>query len=120
MNDTPLTPAEAARVLWQIGQAIDAQTKELVRLRRLRPNLTRARRRAYARSFLSSSGTLDYRKQTAEMAADEAQFALEVHDQEMEACKDELRALRERSEIGRALNSNLKEELRTFNAGGHT
>lgn len=112
----PLNPAEAARVLWQIGLEIDTKTADLIELRRKRPNLDRARRLAYARSFLSSDGTVDSRKLKAELAADEAKFALEVHDQEMEACKDALRALRDRSEIGRAVNSNLKEELRQLSA----
>lgn len=120
MNGPPLTPAAAAKVLWLIGQDIDAQTAELIRLRQQRAGLDRARRLAYARSFLSTEGTAEYRKQKAEMAADEAKFALEAHDQEMEACKDALRALRDRSEIGRSINSNLKEELRTFATGGQT
>jgi hypothetical protein len=119
MNGPPLTPAEAAKVLWQIGLDIDAKTRELIELRRRRPLLDRDRRMAYARCFLSTDGTLDYRKQRSEVAADEAKFALEAHDQEMEACKDALRALRDRSEIGRSINSNLKEELRTFATGGH-
>lgn len=115
----PLTPVEAAKVLWEIGQAIDAKTADLIALRRERARLDRDKRLAYAREYLSTEGTLEYRKQRALMAADAATFALEVHDQKIEACKDALRALRERSEIGRALNSNLKEELRvTFQHGG--
>lgn len=118
MNEQPpLTPAEAARVLWEIGLEIDAKTKDLIELRRKRAGLDRDRRMSYARAYLSADGTLEYRKQTAEVAADAAKFALEVHDQEMEACKDALRALRERSEIGRAINSNLKEELRVLPGG---
>ena len=115
-----MTPAEAAKVLWHIGQEIDAKTTELIELRRKRPYLDRDRRMAYARCFLTTDGTLDYRKQKSEVAADEAKFALEAHDQEMEACKDALRALRDRSEIGRAVNSNLKEELRVLPGGGQT
>lgn len=114
-----MTPVEAAKVLWEIGQAIDAKTADLIALRRERARLDRDKRLAYAREYLSTEGTLEYRKQRALMAADAATFALEVHDQKIEACKDALRALRERSEIGRALNSNLKEELRvTFQHGG--
>lgn len=101
-------------MLWEIGQEIDAKTTELIALRRKRPYLDRTRRLAYARTYLSTDGTLEYRKQKSEVVADSAKFALEAHDQEMEACKDALRALRDRSEIGRAVNSNLKEELRTL------
>jgi hypothetical protein len=114
----PLTPAEAARVLWEISQEIDAKTNDLIELRKRRAGLDRAKRLAYAREYLTVEGTLEYRKQRAVVAADEATFQLEAHDQEIEACKDALRALRERSEIGRAVNSNLKEELRTFQQGG--
>jgi hypothetical protein len=114
----PLTPAEAARVLWEIGQQIDAKTAELIGLRGERAGLDRAKRTAYAREYLSTEGTLEYRKQRALLAADQATFDLEVHDQRIEACKDALRALRERSEIGRSINSNLKEELRSFNSYG--
>ena len=116
----PLTPAEATRVLWQIGQEIDAKTADLIELRRKRAGLDRARRLAYARCYLTTDGTLEYRKQKSEVAADDAKFALETHDQEMEACKDALRALRDRSEIGRSINSNLKEELRVLHGGGQT
>lgn len=76
----PLTPAEAARTLWQIGLDITAKTDELIAKRKTYPGLVKERRLAYAREFLSTEGTLDYRKQRAEKAAADAKFNAEVCD----------------------------------------
>jgi hypothetical protein len=118
-DQAPLSPVEAGRALWQIGEDIKTKTDDLIALRKDKPYLARAKRAAYARSFLGArEGTQEFKKQMAIMDSDEAQFQLEVHEQEMEACKDKLHELRDRSEIGRSINSNLKEELRTFNQTG--
>jgi hypothetical protein len=113
----PLTPVEAGRVLWQIGQDIDAETNELIRLRKELPALLRARRLAHARAFLEAEGSIETRKQLAEIATADVKFEVDVLEQKMESCKDKLKALRDRSEIGRAINSNLKEELRVLGGG---
>ncbi|MEV8610194.1 hypothetical protein AB0383_20095 [Amycolatopsis sp. NPDC051373] len=117
MSATPLNPREAALQLARIGQEIDAQTRELVQLRDQLPALLRDARRSYAESYLSTEGSIENRKQRAVLDAENAKFRLEVHEQLIEARKDSLRSLRDRSEIGRAINSNLKEEIRTFQSG---
>lgn len=116
-NTAPLTPSDAARVLWQIDQEMTTHTNELVRLRLALPGLARAAKLAYARAYLSSDGSIEAKKQMAAVAADDAKFALDTHEQMIEARKDSLKTLRERSEIGRSLNSNLKEELRVLGSG---
>lgn len=115
----PLTPAEAASTLWQIEQDIDTETQELVRLRGEYAGLLKAHRLEFAEKFLTSQGSMDWRRRYAERESIDSWHAVQVHEQLVEACKDKLRALRDRSEIGRAINSNLKEELRftTSNPG---
>lgn len=114
MSREPANPVEAKRILWTVGADIDEVTDRLVKLRDQRPSLERSYRMAYAHTYLSTEGAVEARKQKALIAADEARFALDVCDQQIETCKDQLRALRDRSEIARAINSNLKEELRTL------
>lgn len=114
MSERPLNPAEAAATLWQIGQDIDAETEELVKLRKDFAELRKAHRLDYARAFLDTQGSMDFRRRRAEELTIDSWFAVETHEQLIEASKDKLRALRDRSEIGRAVNSNLKEELRTL------
>jgi hypothetical protein len=112
MSERPLTPAEAAATLWQIEQDIDTETQELVRLRGEYAGLLRAHRLEFAQKFLASQGSMDWRRRYAEQETIDSWYAVQAHEQKVEACKDKLRALRDRSEIGRAINSNLKEELR--------
>lgn len=113
-RDQPRTPAEAARAMWENDREIAEVTSNLRQLRDRMPGLLKARRLAYARAFLTAQGPEYFRKQTAEQAAAEASFAVDTCEQEMEACRDRLRDLRGVSEDLRAINSNLKEELRTL------
>lgn len=115
----PLTPSEAARVLWQIGLDIEAKTNDLINLRRGLASKAANYRTAYAAAFLTASGTVEDRKQIAVQKSSTQKFELEAHEQELAACLDKLKELRDRSEIGRAVNSNLKEELRVFNGPGN-
>lgn len=113
MSDRPpLSPSEAAATLWQIEQDIDTETQELVRLRGEYAHLLREHRLDFAQTFLGTQGSMDFRRRRAEEATIESWYAVQAHEQRIEASKDKLRALRDRSEIGRAINSNLKEELR--------
>ena len=114
MSGAPLTPVEAARVLWQIGEEIQAKTDELIAERKKYPGLMKARREAFVTTFMTTDGAMDYRRRAAEKAALDAQFEEDLCEQAIESLKDKLRELRDRSEIGRSINSNLKEELRTL------
>ncbi|MCA1185787.1 hypothetical protein LCD36_04880 [Saccharopolyspora sp. 6T] len=108
----PLTPAQAAATLWQIEQDIDTETQELVRLRGEYAGLLRTHRLEFARAFLGAQGSMDFRRRRAEEQTIDSWYAVQAHEQLVEASKDKLKALRDRSEIGRAINSNLKEEMR--------
>lgn len=113
-QEVPQTPAEAARLLWEVDQEKDAVTRYLRSLRRQMPKLLKAHRLAHARSYLGGQGSIEDRKRAAEVAAIEEWFAVETAEQEIESCKDTLKDLAGRAEDLRAINSNLKEELRTF------
>ncbi len=115
MNEAfPETPLEAAREMWLADREAKAQVDELKALRAAYPHLVKAKRLTYARAFLQAQGPEYFRKQTAELAVADAAFQLDTCDQQIEACKDEIRRLGKLSEDLRAINSNLKEELRTL------
>ena len=114
MSEEPQNPAEAARALWEIDQNATAVRLELKVLRKKLPALNKVHRVTYARALLESEGPMDVRKQQAVIASADALFAKEACEQEMEACKDHLWEFVRRAENVRAINSNLKEEIRTF------
>ena len=113
---SPETPTDAARLLWETDQEKDAVTRYLRSLRRQMPPLLKAHRLAYARAYLGGEGPIEDRKRAAEEATVDEWFEVEMKQQEIEACKDTLRDLVGRAEDLRAINSNLKEELRNLGA----
>lgn len=114
MSEEPRTPAEAARALFLIDQEVTEVTAELKAARRRLPGLNKAKRCVYAEAFLRAQGAEHFRKQTAELAVADAAFQRDACEQEMAACQDKLWELKGRSENVRAINSNLKEELRSL------
>lgn len=114
MSEEPTTPAEAARALWLIDQEVTQVTAALRVERKKMPALNKVKRRVYAEAFLRAQGPEHFRKQTAELAVAEAAFQRDTCEQEMAACTDKLWELKGRSENVRAINSNLKEELRSL------
>ncbi len=119
MNEEPQNPAEAARALWELDRNAAQVRLELKALRKKLPALNKVHRVTYARALLGSDGPMDVRKQKAVVASADALFDKEACEQEMEACKDHLWEFVRRAENVRAINSNLKEELRLMNGGLH-
>jgi hypothetical protein len=113
-GEYPRNPTEAARLLWENDRFIDEVTAELRQLRLRLPHLIKAKRLAYARAFLTAQGAEHYRRQKAEEASAEEAFARDLCEQEIEACRERMWNLRGHSEDLRAINSNLKEELRAL------
>jgi hypothetical protein len=112
MSEEPLTPAEAARALWLLDQEADRTRAELKLLRKKIPGLNKAYVVTRARAFLESEGPIEVRKNLAILAAADALFQKEACEQEMEACREHIFGLKDRAENVRAINSNLKEEIR--------
>lgn len=110
----PENPIEARRSLWRLDMEYSRARKELRELRRKMPGLNKAKRVAYARAFLTAEGPMDIRKQKAELAQADAVFDRDACEQEIEACQDYMWELKGRAENMRAINSNLKEEIRGF------
>jgi len=105
-----LTPAEVVRTLSQISKEIDELTDELAVLDE---DTVRARREykvAYADAFLNSDGSMDLRRYKAESETSELLFDYELAEQKHRACVAQLRALRDRLEVGRSLGAIMRLE----------
>lgn len=115
MNDNPpSTPLEAARAIWEADQEAKRVVSDLKELREQYAPLAKRKRVTFAQAFLSTQGPEYFRKQTAELAVADAAFALDALNQRIDACQDEIWRLKGLSEDLRAINSNLKEELRAL------
>ncbi len=99
-----LTPHEVIATLSQIGKDIDEATKDIANLDEAVVHARRAYETEYARTFLTTDGAMEVRKYTARLATDELSFTLELAEQKHRAAVAQIRALRDRLEIGRSIS----------------
>lgn len=105
-----LTPAEIIRTLSTISKEIDDLTDELARLDEAAVRARQEYKVSFARAFLTADGSMDIRRYTAETETADAQLAYELADQEHRAAVAQLKALRDRLEVGRSLGALVRLE----------
>jgi hypothetical protein len=98
-----LTPAQIIETLTRIAKDIDDATDDIARLDEAAVRARVAFKTAYARAFLTSEGSMDVRKYTAELETGDLYFQAEIADQQHRAAVTSIRALRDRLEVGRSL-----------------
>jgi ABC-type Na+ transport system ATPase subunit NatA len=105
-----LTPAQVVDTLSKIGRDID-ETTETIGI--LDEEVVRARaafKKEYARRFLTTEGSMDVRRYTAELETADLSLELELTEVKHRAAVQHLRALRDRLEIGRSISALVRLE----------
>ena len=110
LMNSSLTPLQVMENLTNIGREIDAKTKELEELDRVCVVAQSTYTKAKAKSFLTTEGSMDIRRFTADLHTSTLSLEYELAEQQVRACRDKLRALRDRLEIGRSLSPLLRLE----------
>lgn len=110
LMNSSLTPLQVMENLTNIGREIDKKTKELEDLDRTCVLAQSAYTKARAKSFLTTEGSMDIRRFTADLKTESLSLEYELAEQQVRACRDKLRALRDRLEIGRSLSPLLRLE----------
>lgn len=105
-----LTPLQVINTLSNIGKLIDRGTEELTRCDAEAVEARTAYEVARANAFLSSEGPMEVRRHTADLATADLKMAMEAAEQQVRAANANLRALRDRLEIGRSLSPLLRLE----------
>ncbi|AHH98217.1 hypothetical protein KALB_4855 [Kutzneria albida DSM 43870] len=90
---------------------LDEATNEYAELDEAWVRAKAAHRVAYARSFLTTEGSVGFREQTAVLKVEDEWFAMEIADQKVRACKERIRTIRDQIEVGRSLSSAIKAEF---------
>lgn len=110
MTDTP-TVNDVVRRLAELSRMLDAATEEIARLDETAVRAKGRYQVAFARSFLGQeSGSMDARKQTAVLACQTEWLDAEIVEQQVRACRERIRTIRDQIEVGRSLNSAIKAE----------
>lgn len=105
-----LTPHDVIENLTKISKEIDKVTADIARLDEEAVRARVAYKRAHARTFLTTEGSMDIRRYTAEVETSDACLELELAEQKLRAAVGQVKALRDRLEVGRSLSPLLRLE----------
>lgn len=113
----PMTPNEIARGLIALGRSLDTLVTEYRDLGEQAANAKRDAEVAYADAFMRAEGTVEERKQAAILASADARYAAELAERKTAGCREAIRALHARIEIGRTLSATTRDEMRLAGTG---
>jgi uncharacterized membrane protein YccC len=105
-----LTPQQVIETLSKIARDIDEATDDIARLDEEAVRARAEFKTAFARSFLSAQGAMDIRRYTAELETADLHLFHELADQKHRAAVSQIRALRDRLEVGRSLGPLIRLE----------
>ena len=91
--------------LAELSRLLDHKTQEI---RDLDEKAVRAKakyERAFARTFLDTTGAVDVRKQTAVLETSDLRLEMELADVLVRAAREAIRTLRDQLDVGRSLNA---------------
>lgn len=109
MSDN-LTPASLIATLSGIGRDLDEKSAEVAELDAKHVRLRGNYKSQFARTFLTTVGSNDVRRYTAELECADLSLEMELAEQVLRASRESLRVLRDRLEIGRSLGALLRTE----------
>ena len=113
----PASPTDIAKWLGQLIRQLDAKVAEYAQLS---DEAAAARKHAevsFARAFLGATGSMDLRRQIAMRDAADARFGADIADRKVAACKEAIRALHLKVDVGRTASANVRAELTALGGG---
>lgn len=114
---TTPTTHQVIKRLTELSFMLDNATREVAELDEAAVLAKSAYEVAFARSFLSSDGAMDVRKQKAVLDAADQKLGAEIAEQKVRACRERIRTIRDQIDVGRSLNSAVKSEWAAAGVG---
>lgn len=105
-----LTPQQVIETLSKIARDIDQATADIAQLDEEAVRARATYKTNYARAFLKAEGSMDVRRYTADLVTIDTHLAHELADQKHRAAVSQIRALRDRLEVGRSLGPLIRLE----------
>lgn len=112
-----MTPNAIAANLIQLSYELDDLVKEY---RALGDGAAEAKREAevaYAKAYMSTSGTVEERKQAAIEATTDQRYVADLAERKVAGCREAIRAIHARIEVGRTLSATTRDELKLAGSG---
>jgi hypothetical protein len=113
-----MTPNQISAFLIELGRTLDALVKEYRDLGDAAAEAKRDAELAYARAYMGTEGTVEERRQAAVLATSDARYMADLMDRKVTGCREAIRAVHARIEVGRTLSATTRDEMKL--SGVHT
>jgi hypothetical protein len=107
-----MTPSEIAQHLIGLGRELDGLVKEYRQIGETAAEAKRVYEVAEARAYLNAAGPVEERKRIAVEQTADFRFALDVAERRVAGCREAIRAVHARIEIGRTLSATTRDEMK--------
>lgn len=112
-SGAPMTPNQIAAFLIELGRTLDRLVREYGDLGDGAAEAKRDAEVAYAKAFMEADGsTIEERKQAALLASADARYMADLADRKVAACREAIRAVHARIEVGRTLSATTRDEMK--------
>jgi hypothetical protein len=117
VSPSPPTPNDIAAWLGKLIRQLDAKIGEYTQLSDEAAAARRDAEVAFARAFLGAEGAMDVRRQIAMRDAADKRFGADIAERKVSACKEAIRALHLKVDVGRTASANVRAELTALGGG---
>lgn len=112
-----MNPNQIAAGLIDLGRELDRLVREYRDLSATAADAKRVYERAEAEAYLTSTGPVEERKRKAVLAASDERFAADLAERMVSACKEAIRAVHARIDVGRTLSATTRDEMKLSGVG---
>ncbi len=112
-----LTPHGIAVDLVQLSHDLDDLVAEYRQLGEEAANAKRDAEVTYAKAYMTAEGTVEERRQAAIEAAGEARYKADLAERRVAACREAIRAMHARIDVGRTLSATTRDEMKLGGVG---
>lgn len=106
--------------LSELSRLLDAKTVEIAHLDESEQQAKAAHKVAFARAFLETAGSVDFRKQTAVLATADLELDYDLAAVQTRAAREAIRTIRDQLDVGRSLGAAARAEFTATGYGQHT
>lgn len=113
-----MTPNQISAFLIELGRTLDGLVREYRDLGDAAAEAKRDAELAYAQAYMGTDGTVEERRQAAVLATSDARYMADLMDRKVTGCREAIRAVHARIEVGRTLSATTRDEMKL--GGVHT
>ena len=112
--------SDVVKRLSELSKLLDAATDEIALLDDEAVKAKSTYEVKFAKAFLNSDGSMDLRKQIANLDCADEKLAMEIADSKVRAVKERINTLRSQISIGQSLSAALRQSFSAEGVGQYT